>query len=86
MQVSTLSTSVGIRPRTSGATMMESAEAIAVSQWPPEAPRSTPSEPVSTLTLNWVSISSALSTTTSRRSTDAPFDPQLAYWLALISM
>lgn len=32
MQVSTLSTRVGIRPRTSGATMMESAEAIAVSQ------------------------------------------------------
>lgn len=32
MQVSTLSTVVGIRPRTSGATMMERADAIAVSQ------------------------------------------------------
>ena len=85
-QVSTLSTSVGMRPRTSGATMMESAAATAVSQCPPDAPRSTPSEPVSTFTLKLVSTSNALSTTTSRRSTDAPFEPQLAYWFALISM
>ncbi|EHC39911.1 Nitrogen regulation protein NR2 [Salmonella enterica subsp. enterica serovar Adelaide str. A4-669] len=53
---------------------------------PPDAPRRTPSEPVSTLTLKWVSTSSALSTTTSRRSTEAPLEPQLAYWLALISI
>ncbi|MNC51082.1 hypothetical protein D3C75_1003590 [compost metagenome] len=85
-QVVTSSTSVGMRPRTSGATIIDSAAATAVSQWPPEAPRSTPSEPVSTLTLKRVSTSSALSTTTSSRSTDAPFEPQLAYWLALISM
>ncbi|MOA35497.1 hypothetical protein D3C78_1569500 [compost metagenome] len=78
-QVVTCSTSVGIRPRTSGATMIASRAAAAVSQWPPEAPRSRPSEPVSTLTLKPVSISNALSTTTSSLSTEAPFELKLAY-------
>ncbi|CSC53544.1 Uncharacterised protein [Vibrio cholerae] len=38
-----------------------------------------------TLTLNWVSISSALKITTSSLSTAAPFELGLAYSLAEIS-
>ena len=84
--VSTSFTTVGMRPRTKGATIMASRAWAAVSLWPPDAPRMMPSEPVITFTLNLVSISSALNTTTSSRSTEAPLEPKLAYWLALTSM
>jgi hypothetical protein len=68
-----------MRPRTSGAVIMVRSAPAAVSLWPPDAPRSTPLEPVITLTLNPVSISSALSITTFRRSQETPFEPGLAY-------
>ncbi len=41
--------------------------------------RSTPLEPVITLTLKSISISSALSITTFKRSQEAPLEPGLAY-------
>src|SRR5271165_5857991 len=84
--VVTLLTTVGRRPRTSGATTIARFAAAATSQWPPDAPRNTPSDPVMTLTLKSRSISSAARITTSMRSTYAPFDVGFAYSLAEISM
>ena len=83
--MTTCSHTVAILPRIRGVTMMQHLLPAAVSGWPPGAPRSTPSEPVSTFTLKPVSISSAASTTKSRLLTKAPLLAGLAYWEALIS-
>ena len=83
--VTTCSQTVAMRPRISGVTMMQHLLPAAVSGWPPGAPRSTPSEPVSTLTLKSVSTSRAARTTKSSLLTKAPLLAGLAYWEADIS-
>ena len=57
--VVTFSTTVGILPLYSGPTMMVRLAPAAASGWPPIAPMTMPSEPVTTLTLKLLSISSA---------------------------
>ena len=76
----------GTPPRNEGQTTIESAAPAAASWCPPDAPRSTPSLPVSTLTLKSVSTSSAASTTQSRLLTTAPALKGFAYHDASISM
>ena len=77
--VSTRSTIVGIRLRISGATTMAHLAPAAVSGWPPGAPRTTPSEPVTTLTLKSTSTSSAPRITKSSLLTYAPLFIGFAY-------
>ena len=83
--VLTDSTNVGMRPRTNGLITIDIFEAKAVSQWPPEAPRITPSEPVITFTLKSVSTSKAERIATSKRLITEPLDNGFAYMLASIS-
>ncbi len=80
-----VTTSVGIRPRTSGATMMESAEQ---SRYRSDHRKH---HAVRRQSRSHVNVELGVNFQRTQyhhveRSTDAPFDPQLAYWLALISM
>ncbi len=79
----TLSTRVGIRPRTSGATMMERQRQ---SRYRSDHRKH---HAVRRQTGQHVNVELGVNFQRaqyhhSRRSTDAPFEPQLAYWLALI--